>query len=241
MRLFAISDLHLSFGVDKPMDIFGPQWVGHAEKIREAWDSTVAPEDWVLVGGDTSWGLNLAEARPDLDWLGERPGRKVLIKGNHCTWWGSLAKVRAVLHPSIHPLQNDAVRLDDEFVVLGGRLWDPPDAPWAEPGAEKIFRREIERLKLSIAAADTLGPARRIALIHYPPRFTDGRITEAVPLLEAAGVEWCIYGHLHGREHHKLGFQGEAGGIRYLLTACDAIDFAPVVVPLAGPGGVADR
>ena len=41
MRLFAISDLHLSFGTDKPMDIFGPQWVGHADRIRAAWDGMV--------------------------------------------------------------------------------------------------------------------------------------------------------------------------------------------------------
>ncbi len=230
MRLFAISDLHLSLGVDKPMDIFGPQWVGHAERIRAAWDARVGPDDWVLCGGDTSWGLNLAEAQPDLDWLGARPGRKVLIKGNHCTWWTSLTKVRQALHASVIPLQNDAVRLDDGTVVVGARLWDPPDAPWAEPGAAKIFRREIERLKLSIAAGEKLGGDRRIALVHYPPRYSDGRVTEAVPLLEAFGVSICIYGHLHGKDH-KHGFQGEAGGIRYYLTSCDAIDFAPLEIP----------
>ena len=34
MALFAIGDPHLSFGAQKPMDIFGPQWEGHAEKLR---------------------------------------------------------------------------------------------------------------------------------------------------------------------------------------------------------------
>ncbi|MFO1054517.1 MAG: metallophosphoesterase [Planctomycetota bacterium] len=230
MRLFAISDLHLSFGVDKPMDIFGPQWEGHAEKIRASWDARIGPDDWVLVGGDTSWGLTLEQARPDLDWLGQRPGTKILIKGNHCTWWTSLSKVKAVLHPSIQPLQNDAIRMPDGTVVLGARLWDPPGAPWADAQAEKIFKREIERLKLSIAAAEKLGPGRRIALVHYPPRYTDGRTTESVPLLEAAGVSICVYGHLHGRDH-RYGFQGVAGGIRYYLTSCDAIDFAPIEIP----------
>ena len=107
LRLFAISDLHLSLGVDKPMDIFGEQWVNHADRMREAWDAMVGPDDWVLVGGDTSWGLNLAQAQPDLDWLGERPGQKILIKGNHCTWWQSRAKVERRSHAS----DGDAVLL----------------------------------------------------------------------------------------------------------------------------------
>lgn len=231
MRLFAISDLHLGFGVDKPMDVFGPQWVGHADRIRDSWDARIGDDDWVLVGGDTSWGLNLKEAQPDLDWLGERPGRKILIKGNHCTWWGSLTKVRAALHGSVIPLQNDAVKMDDGTVVVGARLWDPPGAPWADENAEKIFRREVERLKLSIAAGRKLDGVRTIALVHYPPRYSDGRVTDAVPLLEEAGVEVCIYGHLHGKDH-RYGFQGQAGGIRYILTSCDAIDFAPIEIEL---------
>ena len=236
MRLFAISDLHLSLGVDEPMDIFGPQWVGHADRMREAWDAMVAPEDWVLVGGDTSWGLDLVEAKPDLDWLGERPGQKVLIKGNHCMWWTSRSKVEKILHPSIRLLQNDAVRLDDGTVVVGTRLWDPPTAPWAKAEAAKVFARELERLKLSIQAGEKLGGcvpggARTIALVHYPPRYSDGGATDAVPLLEAANVRICVYGHLHGRDH-KYGFQGVANGIRYYLASVDAIDFRPIPIPL---------
>lgn len=237
MRLFAISDLHLSFGVDKPMDIFGSHWAGHADKIRTAWDAMVGADDQVLVGGDTSWGLHLAEALPDLAWLGERPGRKVLIKGNHCTWWTSRSKVEKVLHPSIRLLQNDAVLLDDGSVVIGTRLWDPPDAPWAEPGADKVFARELERLKLSIEAGRKLGGCseggrRTIALIHYPPRYSDGRETAAVPLLIDAHVQLCVYGHLHGKDI-RHGFQGESGGIRYVLASVDAIDFQPIELPTA--------
>ena len=233
MRLFAISDLHLSFGTDKPMDVFGPQWEGHADKLRTAWDSRIGPSDWVLVGGDTSWGLTLKQAQPDLDWLGARPGQKILIKGNHCTWWTSLAKVKAALHPSIHPLQHDAMRLDERTVVLGARLWDPPGSPWSGPETEKIYRREVERLKLAIEAVRKLGEGRRIALVHYPPRYTDQRTTEFAPLLEEAGVSICVYGHLHGKDH-RSGFQGDANGIRYYLASCDAVDFSPFEIPLDG-------
>ena len=36
MAIWAISDFHLSFGVkDKPMDVFGKNWVAYEEKIRE--------------------------------------------------------------------------------------------------------------------------------------------------------------------------------------------------------------
>ena len=237
MRLFAISDLHLSLGVDKPMDIFGEQWVNHAERMQLAWDAMVAPDDWVLVGGDTSWGLDLAQARPDLDWLGERPGQKILIKGNHCTWWQSRTKVERVLHPSVRLLQNNAIQLPNGTVVIGTRLWDPPGAPWTDDKAATVSARELERFKLSIQAGKKLGGCvpggeRTIALVHYPPRYSDGRETGAVPLLRDAQVKVCVYGHLHGRDH-KYGFQGEAGGIRYYLTACDAIEFAPIEIPLA--------
>jgi len=231
MRIFAISDLHLSNGVDKPMDIFGPQWVGHADRIRKAWDQMVTPEDWVLVGGDTSWGLSLREAQPDLDWLGERPGTKILIKGNHCTWWSSRSKVQKVIDNSIHLLQNNAILMDDGTEVIGTRLWDPPGAPWADEAATRIFNREIIRLGLSIEAAGKLGGRRRIALVHYPPRYSDGRVTGAIPLLEEAGVSHCIYGHLHGKDIVH-GFQGEAGGIQYFLTSCDAIGFKPLQIEL---------
>ena len=230
MRLFAISDLHLSHGVDKPMDIFGPQWVGHGEKIAKAWDEMIGEDDWVLVGGDTSWGLTLEQAIPDLDWLGQRPGQKILIKGNHCTWWTSRKKVEAVLHSSIRLLQNDAVRMPNGTVVVGARLWDPPDAPWADENAAKIFDRELGRLRMSIAAGKKLDGDQTFALIHYPPKYTDGRETAAVPLLQEAGVRRCIYGHLHGKDH-RYGFQGEADGITYYLTACDAIDFRPIEIP----------
>jgi predicted phosphohydrolase len=236
LRLFAISDLHLSFGVDKPMHIFGPQWEGHADKIRTAWDAMVGPEDWVLVGGDTSWGLDLAEAKPDLDWLGARPGQKVLIKGNHCTWWASKSKVEKVLHPSVHLLQNNAVELPDGTVVIGTRLWDPPEAPWADNHAPKIFARELERLKLSIddgrkKGGCIAGGKRTVALIHYPPRYSDGRETAAVQMLKDAHVIACVYGHLHGKDLVH-GFRGVADGIRYHLASVDGIDFRPIEILL---------
>ncbi|HIR54397.1 MAG TPA: serine/threonine protein phosphatase, partial [Candidatus Scatomorpha intestinigallinarum] len=34
MALYAIGDLHLSIGGDKPMDVFGGRWINYVEKLR---------------------------------------------------------------------------------------------------------------------------------------------------------------------------------------------------------------
>ncbi len=35
MAIFAISDLHLSFSTNKPMDMFGSMWKNYEEKIKK--------------------------------------------------------------------------------------------------------------------------------------------------------------------------------------------------------------
>ena len=32
-----VGNLHFSYAIDKPMDIFGVQWVNHDEKIKKNW------------------------------------------------------------------------------------------------------------------------------------------------------------------------------------------------------------
>jgi len=82
MSLFTISDLHLSFGVKKPMDIFAG-WDKHIERLTENWKTVVKPDDTVVIGGDISWGMNFREARQDFAYLDSLPGKKILLKGNH--------------------------------------------------------------------------------------------------------------------------------------------------------------
>jgi len=76
VRIFAISDLHLSFQVDKPMDVFGPAWQSHPERIREAWLDSVGQEDVVLIPGDISWAMRLNEAVEDFTFLGALPEQR---------------------------------------------------------------------------------------------------------------------------------------------------------------------
>lgn len=229
-RIFALADLHLSSTGEKPMDVFGEAWRDHASRMAAAWDATVAPDDAVLLPGDLSWARDLEEAADDLAWIGARPGWKLLLKGNHDTWWKSAGKVRRALPGGCAILQNDAHDLGGT-VVVGARGWTAPGDPHAAAGDEAVFARELERLRLSIADADRrFGRASpRIAMLHYPPLLEGRDPTEVVSVLRASGVGLCVYGHLHGADH-ALAVTGERDGIRYVFVAADAVAFTPVRV-----------
>ena len=230
MRLFALADPHLGRAVDKPMDVFGPRWERHTERMRRGWTAAVGPEDCVLVPGDISWGMKLEEALPDLRFLDELPGkRKVLLKGNHDYWWTSRAKVEAALPPTLELLQNDAVDLGGGLGLVGTRGWSPPGAPRSGESDARIYARELERLRLSLKDAEGRFD-RLIAMLHFPPVY-DGLVeTGFVALLREAGVRACLYGHLHG-DDQRYAVRGERDGILYHFVAADAIDFTPVAIP----------
>ena len=86
MSLYTIADLHLSLGVDKPMDVF-PGWENYLERLTENWQKTVKPEDTVVIAGDISWGLVMEESRADFEYLHKLNGTKIILKGNHDYWF----------------------------------------------------------------------------------------------------------------------------------------------------------
>lgn len=49
MGIYAISDLHLSFNENKPMEVFGDNWVNHTEKVKADWVSQVNENDFVVL------------------------------------------------------------------------------------------------------------------------------------------------------------------------------------------------
>ncbi len=232
-RLFAIADLHLSSSGAKPMDVFGELWADHAARIAAAWDTGVGEDDVVLLGGDLSWARDLEEARADLAWIASRPGRKVLLRGNHDSWWSSISRVRRALPPGCEALQNDALAIDARAVVVGARGWTAPDDPESAPDDARIFRRELGRLERSLEDADRrFGRALpRVALLHYPPWLEGRPPTEVVDRLHRGGVAVCVYGHLHG-DDHALARRGIHDGIRFVFAAADAVGFAPIEVEL---------
>ncbi|MDY5220192.1 MAG: metallophosphoesterase, partial [Eubacteriales bacterium] len=105
--VWAISDLHLP-ARQKPMDIFGPHWANHFERISADWIGRVQPQDVVLLPGDLSWAMHLEEAQEDLARIGALPGIKLLLRGNHDFWWSSIGRVRRMLPEGCFALQNDS-------------------------------------------------------------------------------------------------------------------------------------
>lgn len=234
MRVFAISDLHLSEAAGKPMDIFGGAWEDHANRIASNWDAFVRPSDLVLIPGDISWGMTLEEAEPDLAWIARRPGLKVLIRGNHDYWWASISKVRRALPNNVFALQNDSIAVG-RFVVCGTRGWVLPGRPDYGEHDEKIHAREVLRLRMSLESAarsasevesSTGVRAVTLAMIHYPPIIGSQRESEFARVLEEHGVAHCVYGHLHG-EGLKSGFNGTLGSVCYSLVSADYLGFRP--------------
>lgn len=226
MRLFAIGDLHLPGGQEKPMDVFGGHWEGHFERISQDWRNRVGEDDVVLIPGDTSWAMQLKDAVPDLAAIGELPGRKLLIRGNHDYWWGGIGQVRKALPEGMMAIQHDAVDLGD-VVVTGTRGWAwPTEEVPLTPEDERVFNRELIRLELALQAAAKIAGERPILLmLHYPPLYQQDRDTPFTRLIGKYPVHTVVYGHLHGAGI-RAGFTGTWNGVRYQLASCDSLDFA---------------
>lgn len=223
MNLYAIGDLHFSTSVDKPMDVFGKNWIGHEEKIIEDWKEKVSDEDLVLVLGDTSWGINLDEARSDLDIIDNLPGKKIFIKGNHDYWWTTVTALNKQ-YDNMSFLQTNFYEYKD-YAICGGRGWICPNDFKFDENDEKIYKREENRIRISLEAAKKKGHTKFIVITHYPP--TNDKLEESLftKLYEEYKVEKVIYGHLHGKESFKMGLRGVRNGIEYILASCDYTDF----------------
>jgi len=240
MKIWAIGDLHLSFAIpNKEMSVFGNKWQKHYEKIAADWDHKVSQDDIVLIPGDISWAMKMEDVAADLQWIHERPGTKVMIRGNHDYWWDTIAKVRKILPPSIYALGNDAICLQD-IAIAGARLWDSDEYQFGEvidmqprPSTlpeekkidenEKIFVRELGRLRMSLEAMPKIAKMK-IVLTHYPPIGLDLKESRVSKLLEEYGISYCIFGHLHSIKE-GIELFGERNGVKYCLVSCDYLHF----------------
>ena len=228
MGIFAIGDLHLPGGDDKPMQVFGTHWEGHWDKIRADWRGRVTDADIVLIPGDISWAMHMENALPDLLSIGELPGRKILLRGNHDYWWGAITRVRDALPQGMYALQNDALVLDG-VAFCGSRGWTCPQSEGSEDA--RLYARELIRLRLSLERARQLQPqGRLVALTHFPPLLEGGGETPVSALMTEFGVDDVVYGHLHGGSIHSA-FTGTVGGVRYHFTSCDGLGFQLYALP----------
>lgn len=207
------------------MDVFGGGWENYEEKIFNNWIENVKEEDLVLLPGDISWALKTKDAYKDLKRIDDLPGHKVISKGNHDYWWQGPKKLKELGLENITFLQNTSYIYEDKIGIAGTRGWPSKGSQGFDDHDEKIFKRELNRLKLSLS---TIGEdvKIRIAMIHYPPFNTDLSPNEFVDLMVDHGVNICIYGHLHA-EGHKFAVEDEIRGIEFACVASDYIDFKP--------------
>lgn len=226
MSLFAIGDLHLALGNDKPMDIF-EGWQDYMQKLEEGWRANVTPQDTVVVIGDVSWGMSLENSLPDFLFLESLPGKKIILKGNHDYWWCTMAKMTQFTQQhqlnSISFLHNNFY-YEEGVCICGTRSWlfDP-----GEPHNNKIMQREVGRLAASLTQAHAAYPeVEKLAFLHYPPVFTGASAPEIIEVLDEFSVRRCYYGHLHGGSI-RWAVQGPVNGIDYTLLSADAISFTP--------------
>ena len=230
MRLYTISDPHLSFGCDKPMDIF-KGWHDHVARLEENWNRVVSNEDMVVVGGDISWGKSLAEAKADFAFLNGLNVKKIILRGNHDYWFSTYAKTISFFEQNgfdtLSFLFNNAFKVGEHHVICGTRGWV---SEHGEQVDKKVLNREAGRLRLSLEAGKKLG-GEPIVFMHYPPAYYIYECTEILDVLKEYGVTRCYYGHIHGNGH-RYAIDGEYQGIDLRLVSCDYIDFTPVELEL---------
>ena len=224
MSIFAISDLHLSFGVDKPMNIF-KGWDNHTDRIKANWCRLVKDEDTVILAGDLSWGLKIEEAEEDFRFLESLPGKKLLIKGNHDLWWSTAKKMHEFLKTknfnSIDIIFNNCAIVDG-YAIAGTRGWFYDDN-----SGKKVLLREAGRLESSLKAASETG-LPIITFLHYPPVYSDSVCNEIMDVLRKYNIKKVYHGHIHGLGVNNVVREFE--GMEFCLTSCDLTDFTPVFV-----------
>lgn len=229
MAIYAIADLHLSFGENKPMSIFGENWEGHSEKIKKNWIDKVKPEDTVVLPGDFSWAMYLEDTLQDFSYLNSLPGRKLLLKGNHDYWWTTVTNMKKYLQENhfdnIDFLYNNSFMVEDQ-ILTGTRGWNLLESD----NSSKMINRESIRLKLSIEdGIQKYGNDKEIIVfMHYPPitqnSIHNHQFLDFIEIMKQYQVKKCYYGHLHGKSHQDA-IEGNIEGIEFKLVSSDYLNF----------------
>ena len=229
MSIYAIADLHLSFNENKPMSIFGENWKGYEEKLKNNWEKTVKENDLVVLPGDFSWSMYLKDTYKDFEYLNKLPGEKILLKGNHDYWWTTLKSMRNYIKENefkkIDFLYNNAYEFDNK-IIIGTRGWTLND----DSESKKMINREVLRLELSIKnGIENYGDNKEIiAFMHYPPivkqNVQNDEANEFINVLKKYNIKRCYYGHLHGTAI-KEAIEGKFFGIEFKLVSADGLGF----------------
>lgn len=231
MAIYAISDLHLSYASPKPMDIFGPAWKDHADKIRKNWDAVVKETDTVLIPGDLSWAMRIEDAAPDLEYLAQRPGKKIITRGNHDYWWRrkSTSRIQKTIDTSITLLQGTSAVVDTVGITgtRGWRIENMKEEPAERLPSEKILKRELAYLESGLRSIPH-EVKTKITMLHYPPFNENMRPNEFARMLASHKVDILVYGHIHTGKSDCI--TGQIEGVEYRAVSADVLDFTPALI-----------
>lgn len=225
MAIYAVSDLHLSFENEKPMNKFGSLWEEYEEKMKYNWNNMVEKSDLVLIPGDLSWATYLSGAYSDFKYVDDLNGIKLISKGNHDYWWETLTKLNAFTAEngfnSINFIHNNAYCFENS-VICAAKGYD-------HTVEEKYRERERIRLELSLREGCSKGDDI-IVMLHYPPFNKNKELfPEIGELFTKYSVKTCIYGHLHHMGHLSA-VNETINGTDYKLVSCDFLKFSPILL-----------
>ena len=234
MAIYTIGDLHLSFYENKPMSIFGENWEGHEEKIKNDWTKKEQENDLVVIPGDFSWSTYLKDTVQDFDYLNKLPGKKLLLKGNHDYWWTTVTSMKNFLQENhfenIDFLYNNSYEYEN-YIICGTRGWSS-----TEDGEDrKLLKREAIRLELSLQdGIKNYGKEKEILVfMHYPPinnsNLIQNETNDFIRIMQKYDVKRCYYGHLHSNSIQEA-VEGKNFGIDFKLVSADGVDFKLVKI-----------
>ncbi len=229
MKVYALSDLHLSFETDKPMNVFGEKWDNYEEKIKENWNSLVGADDIVIIAGDISWAMQIKDTKKDFEYIAGLNGKKIIVRGNHDYWWKAISTIRESVPEGIFAIQNDAIKIENA-IFCGSRGWLVEErGKTLSKEDQKIYDRELIRLEMALKRATELKTETDeiVCILHYPPFNSDLDDNEFTALIEKYNIKTVVYGHLHGKIKYPTSLI-EKNGVNYYLTSCDKINFTPL-------------
>ncbi|MDR0384137.1 MAG: metallophosphoesterase [Christensenellaceae bacterium] len=235
VKIFALSDFHLSFEVEgKPMDIFGDGWKDYEKEIEKNWNFIVGKDDIGIIAGDISWAMKMEKTKKDFEFIHRLNGKKIIIRGNHDYWWKSIAQIREFVAPDIFALQNDSIVFGN-YVFVGTRGWHTPERRETQTDEDKkIYNREVVRLQLALedsvrkSYAENIKNPKVVVILHYPPFNSNRDDSDFTRLCETFKVSAVVYGHLHGNFGNALSC--EKNGIQYYLSSTDKLKHKPVEI-----------
>ena len=229
MSLYAISDLHLSLGAEKSMEIF-PGWENYISLLKQNWKATVSNQDSVVICGDISWSMRIEDSLKDFEFLNSLPGEKILLKGNHDFWWTTTKKIEDLIKKNnfknFKILHNNCIEAQG-YNLCGTRGWttrlkDEHDA--------KMVNRETIRLGLSLKSRKNKD-LETIVCLHYPPIYF-GESSKIIDFLSENNIKYCCYGHIHSADSSKYAPYSYIKGVRCELVSCDYLKFTPKLIQI---------